>query len=111
MVSNFHFRLNVLRGVVPIYCFWVPKIQVRSLVGANCQYALCGPSSRGDSFVDTESAQAVIIYDSVVIYGFMLEGIRVVFRAETGGVLTQIQRISLVFSWLYSCGCLPLNRT
>jgi hypothetical protein len=32
-------------GVVPIYCFWMPKIQVRTLVGANCQYALCGPSS------------------------------------------------------------------
>ena len=44
---GFEFSLSteVSRGVVAIYCFWVPKIQVRTLVGANCQYAQCGPSS------------------------------------------------------------------
>jgi len=106
MVSNFHFRLNfhVASFLFTVFgCqrsrfepWWVQIVSMPSAVLA----------VQRDSFVGTESAQAVIIYNSAVIYGSMLEGIRVVFRAETGGVLTQIQRISLVFSWLYSCGWL-----
>ena len=50
----------------------------------------------------------VVNLRDAVIYGFMLvlglRGIRVVIRAETGGVDTQIRRISLVFLVAFSRG-------
>merc|ERR1711957_366053 len=76
MVSNFHFRLNfhVASFLFTVFgCqrsrfepWWVQIVSMPSAVLA----------VQRDTFVGTESAQAVIIYDSAVIYWSMLEGIR-----------------------------------